>query len=212
MKNQIFGFTILVLTLFTLPGCSGKFVPLSRENLDPVNREITAIDREANSVALNNKVGDGMAVIEGVNFDVGTIEVEIKGEDIAQKSFVGIAFNIQNDSTYEAVYFRPFNFRAEEKTRRQHSMQYIFHPKHSWRFLRTNFEGKYEAEFPRKPDPNDWFKVYIKIDDKKVHVFDGDSKTELLVVERLTEQVSDKIGLWTGNDSKGEFRNLKIKR
>ena len=124
---------------------------------------------------------------------------------------MGLAFNIQNDSTFEAIYFRPFNFQAEEKIRREHSVQYVFHPKNPWRYLRTNFEGQYEAEFPRQPSPDDWFSVRIAIDDKKVKVYDKESKTELLAIDRLSEQMSDKIALWVGHNSKGEFRNLKIR-
>ena len=30
--------------------------------------------------------------------------------------------------------------------------------------------------------------------------------------QECAQQVSDKIGFWTGNNSKGEFRNLKIKK
>jgi len=56
--------------------------------------------------------------------------------------------------------------------------------------------------------PDDWFG--IKINDKSVYVYDNSSNKELLSIERLEEQKSDKIGLWTGNNSKGEFRNLKI--
>ncbi|MBK8966875.1 MAG: hypothetical protein IPM36_09385 [Lewinellaceae bacterium] len=173
MKKRISRYTIIMLTLFTLLSCSKKIVQLTRENLKTVNREIVAIDKDANTVILNNKAGDGMAMIEGINFDVGTIELEMKGENIQQKSFVGFAFNIQNDSTYEAVYFRPFNFQADEKIRREHSIQYIYHPKHNWRFLRNNYKGKFEADFPRRPAPNEWFKILIKIDNNRVHAIEG---------------------------------------
>ena len=209
MKKEIFKYAIIILG-FVYVNCSGQRVQFTKDNLKVVNRDIVAIDKEANSVALNNKLGDGLAIIEDLKFDIGTIDIELKGEDAQGRSFIGIAFNIQNDSTYEAVYFRPFNFRSQEKIRREHSVQYIHHPENGWRFLRTNFEGQYEAEFPRKPSPNDWFNIQIKIDEKKVYVYDMESNVELLVVERLTNQVTNKIALWTGHNSKGEFRNLKI--
>lgn len=110
-----------------------------------------------------------------------------------------------------SVYFRPFNFQSEEQIKREHSVQYISPPKHEWKFLRTNFGGQYEAEFPRKPAPDDWFGVRIKIDVDRVYVHDTESQTELLNIERLEKQISDKIGLWAGNNSKGEFKNLKIR-
>lgn len=209
MKKGILKYTIIMLSLLVI-SCTDNSVQLHKDNLEVVNRDIVAIGQEPNTVALNAKLGDGLAILKDASFDVGTIEIELKGEDVQGKSFVGVAFNIQNDSTYEAVYFRPFNFQSQEKIRREHAMQYIYHPKHTWRYLRTNFEGRYEAEFPRQPSPNDWFKVKIKVDDNMVYVYDEESNTELLSVERLTEQVSDKIALWTGFNSKGEFRNLKL--
>lgn len=183
---------------------------MTSDNLDVRNRDIVSVNSDPNTIALNNKKGDGIAIIKNLEFDQGTIEVELKGENNPGRSFVGIAFNIQNDSTYEAVYFRPFNFKSDEKIRREHSVQYIFHPKHTWRFLRTNNEGQYESEYPRQPSPDDWFGVQVKIDDKRVYVYDKKTNTELLSIERLSPQVSDRIGLWTGFNSKGEFRNLEI--
>jgi len=49
----------------------------------------------------------------------------------------------------------------------------------------------------------------VKIDKDMVYVYDKKSNTELLSIKRLEKQVSDKIGLWTGNNSKGEFKNMK---
>lgn len=209
MKNSTLA-TVAILSLFTLTGCSDKIITLSEDNLEVVNRDILSISDH--SLQLNNKVGDGLAIIEDVNFSKGVIELEIKGENNPGKSFVGFAFNIQNDSTYEAVYFRPFNFQSPEQIRREHSMQYISHPKNTWRYLRTNFEGQYEAVFPRKPDPNDWFEVSIEVSEKEVVVFDKNTDTELLRVERIETQKSDSVGFWTGFDSKGEFRNLRINK
>ena len=204
---------LLVSTSFvilTLSGCSSQVIQFTSDNLDVRNRNIVAAN--TNHLVLNDKEGDGMAIIENLDFDQGIIELELKGENNPGKSFVGIAFNIQNDSTYEAVYFRPFNFKSDEKIRREHSVQYIHHPKYNWRFLRTNNEGQFESDYPRQPSPEDWFEVQVKIDDKKVYVYDRTSNTQLLSINRLTKQVSDRIGLWTGNNSKGEFRNLRIKK
>jgi hypothetical protein len=180
--------------------------------LDMINRDIVSIDDSKTSLVLNRKRGDGMAIINDFKFDKGIINLELKGENNPGKSFVGIAFNIQNDSTYEAVYFRPFNFQSDEKVRREHSVQYIYHPKYTWQFLRTNYEGQFESDYPRQPMPDEWFGVNVKIDDKKVYVYDQETSTELLAIDRLTKQVSNRIGLWTGFNSKGEFRNLKIKK
>lgn len=211
MKKTILTVSIFILIL-GLQVCTCQKVHFESNNLEVINRDIVSINDARNTLVLNNKVGDGMAIIKDLIFDKGIIDLEIKGENKPGKSFVGIAFNIQNDSVYEAVYFRPFNFQSEEQIRREHSVQYIHHPKYSWRYLRTNHTGQFEAEFPRQPSPDEWFAVRVKIDDKKVYIYDKETNTELLSIERLTEQVSDRIALWTGFDSKGEFRNLKIEK
>jgi hypothetical protein len=51
-----------------------------------------------------------MALVQGLEFAEGTIEVDLKGNGDAQASFLGVAFGISDGRTYEAVYFRPFNF------------------------------------------------------------------------------------------------------
>ena len=212
MKNKIL-IAAIISVIFILTSCSKKEIKFDRRNLDLVNREIIVNNEKmANKLKLNAKQGDGMAVLKNINFEVGTIEIELKGENNPGKSFVGIAFNIQNDSTYEAIYFRPFNFQSDKQISREHSIQYISQPKNTWHFLRANHEGKYEAEYPRKPSPKDWFKIKVKIENDKVYIYDIKSNTKLLSIERLEKPVSNKIGLWTGNNSKGEFKNLRIQK
>lgn len=91
---------------------------LNSNNIKVVNRQIS--EYEIDGVELDAKEGDGLAILKDVNFKSGTIYFEIKGENAPGRSFVGLAFNVQNDSTYEAIYFRPFNFYAEEPSRRSH--------------------------------------------------------------------------------------------
>jgi len=211
MKKVILLLVTTVL-IISLVGCSSQMIHFENDKLEVINREIVSINNSGKALVLNRKIGDGLVIINDLDFDEGVIEIELKGENNPGKSFVGIAFNIQNDSTYEAVYFRPFNFQSKEKIRREHSVQYIYHPKYTWRFLRTNNEGQFESEYPRQPLPDEWFGVQVIIDDKMVYVYDQQTNTELLSIERLTKQDADRIGLWTGFNSKGEFRNLKIKR
>jgi hypothetical protein len=190
-------------------GCTAqKRLDLEKESLMSVNREVAV---EGGSISLNAAEGDGMAILKSISFKGGTVQLDIKGEDNPGKSFVGLAFNIQNDSTYEAIYFRPFNFRSGEKIRRQHGIQYIFSPDYSWERLRTEKEGQFEAEFVGPPSPNDWFSVSIKITSGNVVVKDVKSGKTLMRAERLANGLSDKLALWVGNNSNGEFRNLMIK-
>jgi hypothetical protein len=58
-----------------------------------------------------------VAWLDGVELATGTLEVDVRGKDVLQQSFLGLAFAGVNDSTFEAVYLRPFNFRAREPNR-----------------------------------------------------------------------------------------------
>ena len=60
--------------------------------------------------------------------------------------------------------------------------------------------------------PDDWFGVSVKIDKDSVNIYDKKSNTKLLSIQRLENQVSNKIALWTGNNSKGDFRKLRNKK
>src|ERR1700753_392814 len=79
------------------------------------NRAFT-IDGEG-VIHMNEAPGDGVAWIKGQSFTEGTIEVDIRGKDVFQQSFVGMAYHGSNDSTFEAVYFRPFNFHSADPAR-----------------------------------------------------------------------------------------------
>lgn len=197
-------------------GCSKKLTvnlsdEYSKSNMSIVNREISIFQGDVSAVELNAQIGDGLALIEELEFSEGEIKIELLGENNPGKSFIGIAFNIENDSTYEAIYFRPFNFVAEEKIRKEHMVQYIYHPEFTWRKLRQERTGEFENEILTPPNPDDWFKAKIIINNETVRVFVNESKIAALEINRLSTPKSKKIGLWTGFNSSGRFRNLQIK-
>lgn len=100
MKREILILASIIIIL-NIVGCSSQIIKFEKENLNVINRDIVSINNSKNTLILNNKKGDGLAIIEDLDFDKGIIEIEIKGEDNPGKSFVGIAFNVQNDSTYD---------------------------------------------------------------------------------------------------------------
>ncbi len=172
------------------------------------NRELEVND---STIYLNAMPGEGLLIYNEQNFSNIVIEAEIKGKNIRGRSFVGIAFNILSDSVYDAVYFRPFNFKNKE--RNNHSIQYISHPKYTWHFLRKNDPNKYESNISGLiPDPQDWFGIKITVEHPIVKVFVNDSKEPSLVVNQLSDRIDGKIGFWVGNNSDGYFRNLNIVR
>jgi hypothetical protein len=164
------------------------------------------------SVHLNEADGPGIAWIREEKFTEGTIEFDIKGKDAFQQSFVGIAFHGLNDTTYEAIYFRPFNFRSTDPNRKAHAVQYIANPQYDWPKLRALYPNKYEQPVSPPPDPNDWFHARIVVEPKKISVFVNANNKPALVVEPLVSPEGSQIGFWVGNGSSGDWKNLTITR
>lgn len=203
----------MVFALFTLFSKKENDIVIEAipENVTVQNREITLSENpDFKAIKLDARKYDGLAIFNDVEFDEGDVIINIKGEDVQGKSFVGFAFNIKNDSTYEVIYFRPFNFNASEQIRREHMVQYVHHPKYTWYYLRNNFTGIFEKGIPDPPNPNNWFKAKINISEDSVKVYMPGLSNYVLAVERLCDQESNKIGYWTGFGSGGEFGELRI--
>ena len=150
-------------------------------------------------------------ILNNIVFSNGTVEFDVKGRNLMGQSFLGLAFHIQNDSTYDAIYFRPFNFSNPDTIRRWRAVQYISLPKYEWDKLREEFPGKYENKVNPVPNPDDWFHCKIIFKDKLISVFVNNSSTPSLVVNKLTNTSKGKIGLWVENGSDGSFANLEIR-
>jgi hypothetical protein len=178
-----------------------------------INRSASVLEQDGRSVAeFDAKPGDGMARLDGLSFTTGEIECDILGRSVpVQGSFVGIAFGVQSPEAYEAVYFRPFNFRSEDPDRRSHSVQYISHPEWTWGRLRQEKSGQFESAIAPAPDGDLWLHVRIVVGDSKVSVFVDGAAEPCLTVERLSGPRAGAIALWVGNNSPGKFANLKIK-
>jgi hypothetical protein len=151
--------------------------------------------------------------LKNYDFGDGTIEFDVKGRDLFQQSFPGIAFHIENDSTYDLVYFRPFNFAHSDTIKRFRSVQYVSLPNYEWPYLRANFPMKYENKVNPIPKADEWFHAKVEIDGKKIKVFINNSTVASLEVEKLTDIKSGGIGLWDSggkNDGDASFSNLVI--
>jgi hypothetical protein len=176
-----------------------------------VNRQASVIREDGKVVVrLDERVGDGAAWLEGSKFATGTIELEIRGKDLFQRSFVGVAFHGADDQTYEAVYFRPFNFRSTEPARRSHAVQYISQPENTWQKLRSEQPGRFEQAVQPVPDPTGWFRARIEVTPSRVRVLVDGAAQPSLDVPRLTDRKTGLIGFWVGNGSGGDFANLRV--
>lgn len=175
------------------------------------NRSVSSLnDGPKKGVRLSESPGDGAVYLEGIEFGDGVIELDVRGKDVQQQSFVGVAFHAVDAKTYDAIYFRPFNFRAEDPARRVRAVQYISHPAYPWQRLREESPGRYEQSINPVPDPNAWFHARVVIASLKVSVFVNDSKEPSLVVNQLSDRKKGMVGLWVGNNSGGDFANLTI--
>jgi hypothetical protein len=179
------------------------------KGLKVFNRSLSVLnDGTRKGVRLSQNPGVGIAYIEGVEFTDGVLEIDIRGKDVQQQSFVGVAFHGLDEKTNDVVYFRPFNFKAEDPARRLRAVQYVSHPTYTWEKLRTEHPGKYEKPVSPVPDPNDWFHARIVVASPKVSVFVNDAKEPSLVVDQLSDRKKGLVGLWVASD--GDFANFKI--
>lgn len=90
----------------------------------PENRTVTPL-KDKTGVHVSAAPGSGVAWVKDKTFTAGTIELDIKGKDVKQGSFVGVAFHGTSRFDCEAVYFRPFNFFAKDSLARMHAVQYV---------------------------------------------------------------------------------------
>ena len=159
MKTQRTKLLLIIICLMAIHSFGQEQInlwdKLQNKKIKAVNRTISIYGDQKVAVEMDAKDNDGLGILEGIEFDTGTIEIDLLGENNPGKSFIGIAFNIQNDDTFEAIYFRPFNFVAEEQIRKDHMVQYIFHPEFTWRKLRDERTGEFEDEISSPPDPDD---------------------------------------------------------
>jgi hypothetical protein len=190
----------------TLDGRKGLRATMSKEAQARVSQQPQA----------QRTSGEALVVIEGLEFANGVIEAEIAGAPApgapeTARGFVGIAFRLQADMrTFETVYLRPTNGRAEDQERRNHSVQYSSHP--DWPFFRTRKEtpSKYEAYVDLVP--NVWTKIRIEVRGSHARLYVHDQEQPTLIVNdlKLGSQATGAVALSPGVNSISHFRNLTI--
>lgn len=208
MKRS-FCFLFITLLLATLSSC-GHSEPELLKHYRVYGRLISH-GKDAGSIHLNDAPGAGIAWIKGTKFKYGTIEFDAKGKDEYQASFVGIAFHGLNDATNEVVYFRPFNFRAADPDRKAHSVQYVASPDFDWDVLRDRHPGEYEQPISPAPEATAWFHARVVVGQDKVSVYVNGNTSPSLSIKPLVQTGGEMTGLWVGNGSDGDWKNIKIK-
>lgn len=181
------------------------------KDLDVYNRELTVIKEPSREgIQLSKTEGEGVAWIKGLEFSEGTIEFDVRGENVKQHSFVGIAFHGVNNETFDAIYLRPFQFLEQDETLRERSIQYISLPAFPWRSLRASDPGKYENSINPSPDPNAWVRMKLVVSGTTISTYINGGKEPCLVVQKLTAVTKGRVGLYVADTSGGDFANLVI--
>ena len=158
---------------------------------------------------------DRLAILEGSEMQDGTISGFVAGSRRADaaaqaRGFVGIAFRIDAAvESFEAVYLRPTNARANDQLRRNHSVQYISFPDHPWHRLRGETPGKYESYADMVP--GEWIPFPLEIDGAGARLFLNDASQPTLIVNdlRLTPRPG-RVGLWIGPGTEAHFSAIDV--
>jgi hypothetical protein len=206
---------VVGLTAYAMPQGSGPqqidlLQQLTAGKLKAVNREVSPSSGDRLAVHVTEKEGPGLVWVQGSDFAEGTIELEVRGRDLLQRSFLGVAFHGKDDNTYEAVYLRPFNFRADDPARHQHAVQYMASPDFDWPRLRKEFAEEFENPVDPSVGPTDWVPLRVVVKGETVQIYVGAVKAPTLEARKLGNLTRGMVGLWVGNNSDGDFRKLRI--
>lgn len=161
--------------------------------------------------------GGTLVLIEGTEFQNGTIELELAGEpaadaDPAMRGFVGVAFRVdpEDPNRYECFYLRPTNARADVQLRRNHTTQYVSHPDYPWYRLREESPGVYESYVDLVPGT--WTEVRIEVTGKQARLYVHGADEPVLIVNDLKRgNASGQVGLWLHSSTLAHFRNVRIR-
>jgi hypothetical protein len=143
---------VSVLTAIAAGCCGALFAQVALTNMDrlelhnvkaePVNYQGRSAVRITDADIRVDDAGR-IAVLRGMSFQDGTIEVTLSGDTAPNaapelRGFVGIAFRVAPDAShFECFYLRPKNGRSQDQLQRNHSTQYISVPGFPWEKLRS---------------------------------------------------------------------------
>ena len=166
-------------------------------------REYLAIVGEPDTV--------GLVWSPALAFTDGDIEFDVRGRDIPGHSFVGIAFHIVSDTSFDAVYLRPFNFQAADSARRAHAVQFVSSPAYPWDRLRSEQPGVFEKAVPPTLDPAGWIHVRVRVRGPAIEVYLDWAEVPVLSIVNPSSHRSGGVGYFVHGTSVGDFRDLVIR-
>lgn len=158
---------------------------------------------------------DKIAILADSDMTNGTISGYLSGglrqEAGAQaRGFVGIAFHINEEvSSFEAIYLRPTNARAEDQLRRNHSVQYISYPDFPWHRLRKESPARYETYADMVP--GQWIHYRLDVEGETARLYLDRSEQPVLIVNDLKlGGRGGRVGLWVGPGTEAHFSGITV--
>jgi hypothetical protein len=161
----------------------------------------------------DNTKAPSLLIIPGC-FRNGVISVDILARQdkrfAESRAFAGIAYRIQDDGKFEAVYLRALNGQKANppSPRDKRAIQYFAHPDWTFEKLRATYpEGQYESGANIGPD--EWINLSVAIDESKVSVFVNNEKV-LAVDKTVVAPSTGSVGLFIGYGTEAYFSNLRM--
>jgi hypothetical protein len=207
IRALLFALLALPLAAQSVDRLAGKNVSVAQTNY----KGRSAVQIIASPMAAN---ATSYALIKDVTFRDGIIEVDLAGQPAADagagaRGFIGIAFRLQGDGSYEYIYLRPTNGRADDQVRRNHSTQYSSYPNFGYDRSRQEAPERYESYVDLQPGV--WTKYRIEVEARRARLYVNGAEQPCLILNDLKLEPRDGgVALWVGPGTEGYFSNLKI--
>jgi hypothetical protein len=158
----------------------------------------------------------GLALLPGVTFTNGVIELDVAGRRGPyavpdDRGFIGVAFRVRPGfAEYEYVYIRPDNGRVLDQVRRNHATQYAAHPAFTFARLRKESPERYESYVDL--ESGKWTSLRVEVEGTTMRLFVHGAPQPALVVTDLKLGITGGgVALWIGPGTEGFFRRVRIR-
>jgi hypothetical protein len=209
VKKILFCFSLLTQCVFAKSQIVTHYnlAELLKQNkIITVPSHETKLLNDAKKDAITTK---GIVWLEGIHFKEGTIDIDLRGKDVFLNSFLGIAFHGTDTSNCDILYFRPFNFKHPDTSRRRWSVAYMSIPNNNYAVLRKAHPYIYEDSVHPVPNPSDWFHATIIIKNKKLSVYVNHADKASLELTLIGDRKEELFGLYSDGLT-NDFADLTI--